>query len=71
MLRRLLIQQASSELACTPFRTRGTAVSLLFSFPGSRTPDGWLLTQFLVQLHAGAVSVDNSRGVNPRAGAES
>src|SRR5215212_9824952 len=83
LLCRLLIQRASSELARTPFCTGGTAVSLLFVFlaghgpgrpggtgrvPGTPTAPPFFV-QFLVQLHAGAVSVDNSQGVNPSNGA--
>ncbi|GAA3494788.1 hypothetical protein GCM10019016_018880 [Streptomyces prasinosporus] len=86
LLRRLLIQRASSWLARTPFRTPGTAVSLLFTCPAALGPAvrpgaGRVrpgapapirnFAQFLVQLHTGAVSVDNSRGVNPRGDAPS
>ncbi|GAA2442616.1 hypothetical protein GCM10010421_36920 [Streptomyces glaucus] len=88
LLCRLLIQQASSELARTPFCTGGTAVSLQFVIPAVRrcekpavgggagpsrgTVDSQpTFAQFLVQLHASAVSVDNNCGVNPCVGAPS
>ncbi|GHC86232.1 hypothetical protein GCM10010309_65460 [Streptomyces violaceochromogenes] len=42
MLCRLFIQQASNELARTPFCTGGTAVSSLFSFPAAHEVPGRL-----------------------------
>ncbi|GGQ11888.1 hypothetical protein GCM10010279_19340 [Streptomyces mutabilis] len=70
LLCRLFFQRASNELARTPLRTGGTAVSLPFgeadrgpSVPVRSRPI--FSAQFPVQLHASAVSVDNSRGVNP------